>query len=117
MNIKRETHTIDATDQILGRLATKIALLLRGKHKPDFVLNQDVGDFVIIENPDKIRITGKKMEQKKYYRHSGYIGHLKEIPLKKVFEKDPGEVIKRTVWGMLPKNKLRKEQIKRLKFQ
>ena len=117
MSIQRDTHTIDATNKVLGRLATQVALLLRGKHKPDFVLNQDVGDFVVIKNPDKIKVTGKKMEQKKYYRHSGYIGHLKEIPLKKVFEKNPGEVIKRAVWGMLPKNKLRKEQIKRLKFK
>lgn len=115
--MERQTHTIDATDQILGRLSTRIALLLRGKHKPDFIYNQDVGDFVVVKNADKIRVSGKKMEQKKYYRHSGYLGHLKEIPLKKVFEKDPGEVVKRAVFGMLPKNKLRAKQIKRLKFQ
>ena len=115
-SMERQTHTIDATDQILGRLSTRIALLLRGKHKPDFVYNQDVWDFVVIQNAGKIKITGKKMEQKKYYRHSGYLGHLKEIPLKKVFEKDPGEVIKRAVYAMLPKNKLRTEQIKRLTF-
>ena len=113
--MKRDTHTIDATDQVLGRLATEIAILLRGKHKPNFVFNQDVGDFVVIKNADKIKLTGKKMENKLYYRHSGYLGHLKKIPLKKVFEKDPGEVLKRAVYGMLPKNKLRVEQIKRLK--
>jgi len=115
--MKREIHTIDVTDQILGRIATRIAMLLRGKHKPSFVFNQDVGDFVVIKNADKIKITGKKMEQKKYYRHSGYIGNLKEISLKKVFEKDAGKVMKTTVYGMLPKNKLRKQQIKRLKFE
>ncbi len=115
--MKRQTHTIDAQDQVLGRLATQIAVLLRGKGKPDFLPNQDMGDFVIVKNVDKIKITGRKMEQKKYYRHTGYIGGLKETPLKKVFEKSPDEVLKRTVFGMLPKNKLRAEQIKRLKCQ
>lgn len=113
----RKTHTIDATNKVLGRLATQIATLLRGKHKPDFVPHKDMGDFVRVENIEKIRVTGKKMEQKKYYRHSGYMGGLKETPLKKLFEKDPAEVLKKAVWGMLPKNKLRNEQIKRLKFK
>jgi len=115
--IKRDTYTIDAAGKILGRLATKIAILLRGKHRPDFVPNQDVGDFVVVKNVDKIKFTGKKMEQKKYYRHSGYIGSLKEIPLKKIFERDPGKVLKMAVFGMLPKNKLRSKQIKRLKIE
>lgn len=115
--MKRETHTIDAADRVLGRLATEIATFLRGKHKPDFVPYKDIGDFVVVKNADKIKFTGKKIEQKKYYHHTGYIGHLKEIPLKKIFEKNPGETIKRAVYGMLPKNKLRKEQIKRLKFE
>lgn len=115
--MERNTHTIDATDQVLGRLATRIAMLLCGKHKPDFVPNKDMGDFVIVKNADKIKITGKKLEQKKYYRHSGFIGGLKEIPLKKVFEKNPGQVLKRAVFGMMPKNKLRAKQIQRLKTQ
>ncbi len=115
--IKRDTHTIDAAGKILGRLATKIAILLRGKHRPDFVPNQDMGDFVVVKNVDKIKFTGKKMEQKKYYRHSGYIGSLKETPLKKIFERDPGKVLKIAVFGMLPKNKLRSKQIKRLKIE
>ena len=114
--MQRETHTIDAASKVLGRLATEIAVLLRGKHKPDFQPNQDKGDFVKVKNIDKIRLTGKKMEKKKYYHHSGYIGGLKETPLKKVFAKSPAEVLRRAVWGMLPKNKLRAEQIKRLKF-
>jgi len=102
---------------VLGRLATKIAVFLRGKHRPDFRPNQDSGDIVVIKNVDKVKLSGRKMEQKKYYRHSGYPGGLKETPFKKVFEKSPAEVLKRTVFGMLPRNKLRAEQIKRLKFQ
>lgn len=115
--MKKETHTIDATDKVLGRLATRIAILLRGKHKPDFVPNKDMGDFIVVKNIEKIKITGKKMEQKKYFHHSGYLGGLKEIPLKKLFEKEPGKVLKKAVFGMLPKNKLRTEQIRRLKFE
>jgi large subunit ribosomal protein L13 len=115
--INRETHTIDAADRSLGRLATEVAGLLRGKHKEDFAPNKDDGDFVVIKNFSKIRITGKKMEQKKYFRHSGYLGGLKETPMNKLFEKDPAQVITKAVWGMLPKNKLRREQIKRLKIE
>ncbi|MCK4781948.1 50S ribosomal protein L13 [Candidatus Parcubacteria bacterium] len=115
--MKRETHTIDATDKILGRLATEVAVLLRGKHKPEFVPYKDIGDFVIIKNASQIKFTGKKMKQKIYYQHSGYLGSLKEISLEKLFEKDPAEVFKKAVWGMLPKNKLRPEQIKRLKIE
>jgi large subunit ribosomal protein L13 len=115
--MERKNHTIDATDKVLGRLATEIAILLRGKQKPGFAPYKDIGDFVTVKNIEKIRITGNKMEQKKYYRHSGYPGGLKEIPLRKFFEKDSAEVLKKAVWGMLPKNKLRKEQIKRLKFE
>lgn len=115
--MKREIHTIDATGKVLGRLATEIAVLLRGKHKPDFVPYKDMGDFVVVKNVDKIKVTGKKIEKKKYYHHSGYLGGLKETPLKKLFEKNPAEVLRRAVWGMLPSNKLRPEQIKRLKFK
>lgn len=115
--MKREIHTIDATGKVLGRLATEIAVLLRGKHKPDFVPYKDMGDFAVVKNVDKIKVTGKKMEKKKYYHHSGYLGGLKEIPLKKLFEKNPAEVLRKAVWGMLPSNKLRPEQIKRLKFK
>lgn len=115
--MKREIHTIDATGKVLGRLATEIAVLLRSKHKPDFVPYKDMGDFVVVKNVDKIKVTGKKIEKKKYYHHSGYLGGLKETPLKKLFEKNPAEVLRRAVWGMLPSNKLRPEQIKRLKFK
>ena len=114
--MERTTHTIDAANKVLGRLATEIVVLLRGKNKPDFAPNKDIGSFVIIKNADKIRFTGKKFEQKKYYHHTGYLGGLKETPLKRIFEKNPGEVLRRAVFGMLPKNKLRAKQIKRLKI-
>ena len=115
--MERQTHNIDATDKVLGRLATEIAVLLRGKNKPDFLPNQDKGDFVVIKNVAQIRVTGNKMEQKKYYSHSGYPGALKVISFKKLFESRPQEVLRRTVFGMLPTNKLRALQIKRLKFE
>jgi len=115
--MKRDIHTIDATNKVLGRLATKIAVLLLGKDKPNFDPSKDMGDFVIIKNVDKLIITGKKLEQKKYYRHSGYLGHLKEIPLKKLFKEKPKEVLKKAVYGMLPKTRLRAKMIKRLKFE
>ncbi|MBI2042302.1 MAG: 50S ribosomal protein L13 [Candidatus Nealsonbacteria bacterium] len=114
--MERQTHKIDASDKVLGRLASEVAVLLRGKGKPAFVPHKDVGDFVVIQNIDKLRVTGKKMEQKKYYRHSGYPGGLKSVTMGKIFERDPRELLKKTVSGMMPHNKLKKEQIKRLKF-
>ena len=115
--MERETHKIDASGKILGRLASEITILLRGKHKSNFQPNEDGGDFVIVKNVSKIRVTGKKMEKKKYYRHSGYLGGLKEISLKELFAKDPAKVLKIAVLRMLPRNKLSREQIKRLKFE
>ena len=115
MQIK--TYTIDASGKVLGRLAAEIAVLLRGKNRPDFVPYKDAGASVVVKNIGGIVISGKKMADKKYYRHSGYLGGLKEIPLKRVFEKNPAEVLRRAVFGMLPKNKLRAKQIKRLKFE
>lgn len=115
--MERKTHIIDATDKALGRLASQIAILLQGKHKPNFVPYRDRGDFIIVKNVERIRLTGKKIEQKKYYRHSGYLGHLKEIPIKKVLAQKPEEVLKKAVSGMLPKNRLRKIRLKRLKFE
>jgi large subunit ribosomal protein L13 len=115
--MERETHKIDASGKVLGRLASEIVVLLRGKHKPFFVPHKDMGDFVLVKNVSQLRFTGKKMDQKKYYHHSGYLGGLKETPLKTLFEKRPEEVLKRAVYGMLPKNKLRPKQIKRLKFE
>lgn len=116
-NMNSKLHTIDASGKVLGRLSTEIAVLLRGKHKPDFLYHKDMGDFVVVKNVDKIRFTGKKLEQKKYYRHSGYLGGLKETPLKKLFQQNPKEILRKAVWGMLPKNKLRAKIIKKLKFK
>jgi len=115
--MERKTHKIDASGKILGRLASEISILLRGKHKPSFQPNKDLGDFIIVENVDKIRVTGKKMEKKKYYRHSEYMGGLKEISLKELFAKNPAQVLRMAVSRMMPRNRLRKEQIKRLKFE
>jgi len=115
--MERKTHTIDATGKVLGRLATEIAILLRGKYKKDFVPYKDMGDFVVVKNVNKIKLTGKKMEKKIYYRHTGYLGGLKEISLKKLFKENPGQVLRKAVFGMLPKNKLRARQIKRLSIQ
>ncbi len=115
--MERKTYTIDATNKVLGRLATQIAVLLRGKNKPDFVPNKDIGGFVVVKNFNKIKLTGKKLTQKIYYHHTGYLGGLKGISLKKLFEKNPAQVLKKAVFGMLPKNKLRAKQIKRLKIE
>ncbi|MFH1838433.1 MAG: 50S ribosomal protein L13 [Candidatus Kuenenbacteria bacterium] len=112
--IIRETHIFNATDKVLGRLATKIVIILRGKNKPNFTPNLDQGDFVKIKNVDKIKITGKKLENKEYIHHTGHPKGLKKIKMKEIFKKDPGEVLKRAVYNMLPKNKLRKEIMKRL---
>jgi len=117
MVMERKTHIIDATDKVLGRLATEIAIILRGKHRPDFFPYKDMGDFVTVKNVGKIKVTGKKMEQKIYFRHSEYLGGLKEIPLKTLFKTNPAEVLKKAVFGMLPKNKLRAKMIKRLKIE
>jgi len=114
--MSKETYTIDATGKTVGKLAVKIANLLRGKDKPEFVPYDDKGDFVVVKNVDKMKLTGKKFSQKMYYRHSGYIGHLKKVPLKRVFDKKPGEVLIKAVWGMLPTNKLRTRIIKKLKI-
>ncbi|MDD5145902.1 MAG: 50S ribosomal protein L13 [Candidatus Pacebacteria bacterium] len=115
--MERKSHKIDATNKVLGRLASEIADLLRGKGKPEYLPYLDMGDFVFVKNIKGLRVTGKKAEQKIYRHHSLYLGGMKEISYKKLFEKDPTKVLKKAVWGMLPKNKLRAEQIKRLRFE
>ena len=115
-DIQREWYVVDAKDQTLGRLATEIAVLLRGKHKPIFSPHMDVGDFVIVINADKIRVTGDKMETKKYYRHSGYPGGLTSITLRDQLQRFPDRVIRAAVRGMLPKNSLGRKQLKKLKI-
>ncbi|MBI4708815.1 MAG: 50S ribosomal protein L13 [Candidatus Portnoybacteria bacterium] len=112
--MEQKTHKIDAKDQILGRLAVKVAVLLRGKGKPAFLRYLDAGDRVEVSNIEKIKFTGKKLKQKSYWRHSGYPGGLKEESLEKVFEKDPAKVLRQAVLGMLPKNRTRAKIIKRL---
>jgi len=113
----KKNYTIDAKGKVLGRLASEISLLLRGKRLPNFAPNKDMGVSVVVKNVDKMKITGKKFENKIYYHHSGYLGGLKEKKLKDLWEKDPGEVLRRAVFGMLPKNKLRSKMIKRLKIE
>ena len=113
----REKYTIDAQDQVLGKLAVKIALLLRGKNKQGFAPHKDEGDFVTVKNVKGIKLTGKKMEQKNYYRHTGYMGGLRETPVKRMMQEKPTEIIKKAVYRMIPGNKLRDRMIKRLKFE
>lgn len=112
--IERKTHQIDATDRPLGRLATQIAILLRGKNKASFRPHIDGGDIVEVSNCGKIKFTGKKLEQKVYIHHTMHPGGLKTKKVADVFAKDPGAVLKEAVMGMLPKNKLRDLMIKRL---
>ena len=114
--IERNWHLLDAKNKVLGRLAGEIVILLRGKNKPQFVLHEDRGDWVVVINARQIRVTGKKAEQKKYYRHSGYPGGLKTETFKKVFSRDPSLALRRAVRGMLPDNKLRKPMLRRLKI-
>jgi len=114
--IKREWHVIDATDEILGRLSTRIAGLLMGKHKPIFVRHLDTGDYVVVINADKIRVTGKKLKDKIYYRHSGYPGGLKTVTLEKMMQDHPTRAIEYAVKGMIPHNKLGNQIIKKLKI-
>ncbi len=113
--IERKWWLVDADGKILGRLATEVASLLRGKKKPEFVNFLDSGDFVIVINAEKIKLSGNKMEQKKYYSHSGYPGGIKEKSLKELMENKPEEVIRKAVWGMIPKNKLGRAVYKKLK--
>jgi len=113
--IEKKWWLIDADGRTLGRLATEIAILLRGKRKPEFAPFLDCGDFVVVINAEKITLTGKKLEQKKYYSHSGYPGGLKVKTLKEVIENKPEEVIRKAVWGMIPKGKLGRAVYKKLK--
>ena len=115
--IEREKVVINADNKILGRLSVEIANILRGKNKVNFVYNQDIGDFVEIINPDKIRVTGNKLMTKIYYRHSGYIGNLRQLNLKDALLKNPELVIRHAVKGMLPSNRLQKKWLSRLTFK
>jgi len=114
-DIKRQWYVVDAEGKTLGRLATQIAHILRGKHKPIYTPHLDCGDYVIVINAEKIRVTGRKLDQKFYYRHSGYPGGLKKISLREQLKRHPERVIRAAVWGMLPKNRLGRKMIKKLK--
>jgi len=114
--IKHFWHLIDANGQILGRLASEIATLLIGKHKPYFVSHLDCGDYVVVINAKEIKVTGKKETQKQYYRHSGYPGGFRQVTLKEQMAKDPRKIIEHAVAGMLPKNKLKDKRLVRLKI-
>jgi len=115
-DINRSWHLVDAQSQALGRLASKIAKLLMGKDKTYFVRHLDCGDWVVVTNAAKIKVTGRKASQKTYYRHSGYPGGFKQITLEKQMALDPTKIIRHAVSGMLPKNKLRKRMLTRLRI-
>lgn len=114
--VEKKWYLVDAKDIVLGRLATQIAVHLRGKHKPIFTPHTDTGDFVVVINADKVVLTGNKWDNKIYYRHSGYIGGLKQISARKLMEKKPDQVLYMAVKRMLPKNSLGRRQLKKLKI-
>jgi large subunit ribosomal protein L13 len=114
-DFKRDWYVVDASDQVLGRLATQIAMRLRGKHKPIFTPHVDTGDFVVVVNADKVKLTGRKTDQKMYWRHSGYPGGIKGVSARRMLETKPEELIRQAVRGMLPKNRLGRKLLKKLK--
>ena len=114
--VTRRWFVVDAQGQVLGRLASRIAMVLRGKNKPQFTPHMDTGDFVVVVNADQVRLTGRKLDQKVYYRHSGYMGGLKETPIRNLLKKKPEEILRHAVRGMLPKNSLGRHQLKKLKI-
>lgn len=114
--IERRWYVVDATDQTLGRLATRVAAVVRGKEKPYFTPHLDTGDFVIVINAEKIRVTGKKLDDKMYYKHSGYIGHLKSANLRTLLARKPEKVIQLAVKGMLPKTTLGRKLLTKVKI-
>jgi len=114
-DIERQWHVVDATDQVLGRLASQVARLLRGKHKTTFAPHVDTGDFVIIINADKVALTGAKLEQKRAYRHSGYPGGLKSVNYAELLATNPERAVEKAVAGMVPKTRLGRAQMQKLK--
>ena len=113
--IERDWFVVDARDQVLGRFASEVAKILRGKHKPTFSPHLDVGDYVVVINAEDIRLTGKKADQKEYFRHSGYMGGERFVPFKTMIARYPERVIEKAVKGMLPKNRLGRQMFKKLK--
>lgn len=113
--VKREWYIVDAKDKILGRLASKLAYILQGKHRPDYTPHVDQADFIVVVNAEKIKLTGKKLDQKVYWRHSGYMGGLKLETARKLLERKPEQLIYLAVKRMLPRNRMRKKLLKKLK--
>jgi len=112
-DIEHRWHVVDASGVVLGRLASQVAQLIRGKHKPTFTPHMDCGDFVVVVNAEKVRLTGRKLEQKRYFRHTGYMGHERFTPVAKVLATHPERVIERAVFGMLPKTTLGRQALRK----
>ena len=112
-DIEPRWYVVDADGMVLGRLASEVAKILRGKHKPTFTPHMDTGDYVIVLNASKVRVTGRKAEQKTYFKHTGYMGHDRQIPFANMIAKHPERVIEKAVYGMLPKSSLAKQEIRR----
>jgi large subunit ribosomal protein L13 len=115
-DVNKKWYVVDAENKVLGRLATQIAVRLRGKHKPIYTPHADTGDFIVVVNAKKVAMTGSKLDRKMYYRHSGYVGGLKQISARRLLEKKPEEIIRYAVRRMLPKNSLGRRQLKKLKI-
>lgn len=114
-DVEQKWYVVDASDKVLGRLASRIATYLRGKHKPQFTPNADTGDFIVVVNAERVRLTGKKADQKVYYHYTGYPGGLRAETARKRLQRKPETVIMDAVWGMLPKNRLGRSMLKKLK--
>jgi len=113
--VRRDWYVVDATNKTLGRLSTEIASRLRGKHKPEFTPHVDTGDYIVVVNAEKVRVTGNKLQDKMYHHHTGYIGNLKSIPLQKMLDEHPERVIEKAVKGMLPRGSLGRQMYAKLK--
>ena len=113
--VRRDWYVVDATNKTLGRLSTEIALRLRGKHKPEYTPHVDTGDYIVVINAEKVRVTGNKLQDKMYHHHTGYIGNLKSIPLKKMLDEHPERVIEKAVKGMLPRGPLGRQMYSKLR--
>jgi large subunit ribosomal protein L13 len=111
--IDHKWHVVDAEGLVLGRLASKVAQVIRGKHKPTYTPHMDMGDFVVVVNAEKVKLTGSKNDQKEYFRHTGYMGHERFTPVSRMLEKYPERVIEKAVWGMLPKGSLGKQVLRK----
>lgn len=114
-DVKRDWYVVDASGKTLGRLASEIAFRLRGKHKAEYTPHVDTGDYIVVVNAEKVGVTGRKAKQKTYYRHTGYIGHMKSATFEQLIAQTPERVLQLAVKGMLPKNRLGREMIKKLK--